>query len=192
MNNPIKDKWEKHYNSCTNDLPLPAAVLLHKQHLLPAHGTALDLACGHGANALCLAAHGLTVFAWDIAAAALTRLAQTAKERAISIKTEARDVTQYPPAPDTFDVIVVSRFLERDLIESIRHAIKSNGLIFYQTFIKDKVADTGPRNPNYLLGKNELLQFFSDWNIIYYCEEGTTGNLEQGFRNQAMIIAQKP
>ena len=73
----------------------------------------------------------------------------------------------------------------------LKNAIKQNGLIFYQTFTKDKANNSGPSNPDYLLDKNELLLFFTDWKIIVYREEGSTGNINNGFRNQAMIVAQK-
>ena len=192
MNNQTKDKWDKHYNSCANELPRPTEVLFHNQHLLPVQGAALDLACGRGANAICLAENGLTVTAWDISSSALEYLSHNAKEKGLTVNFEARDISKLPPEADSFDVIVVSRFLDRNIIPDIRNAIKSYGLIFYQTFINDKVNGTGPDNPDYLLDKNELLFFFKDWKIIFYREEGQIGNVDKGFRNQAMIIAQKP
>jgi len=192
LNNQTKDKWDKHYNSCANELATPAEVLFHNQHLLPAQGTALDLACGRGANAICLAKNGLNVMAWDISSSALKHLSHDAKENGLTVNSEVRDISKHPPETDSFDVIVVSRFLDRNIIPDIRNAIISDGLIFYQTFIIDKVNETGPNNPDYLLDKNELLFFFKDWKIIFYREEGQIGNIDSGFRNQAMIIAQKP
>lgn len=191
MNNKSKDKWEKHYSSCSNEFPAAIEVLLQNQHLLPEKGTALDLACGRGANAICLAENSLTVSAWDISSSALEQLSYQAKEKKLSINIVTRDVSARPPETETFDVIVVSRFLDRNLIVNIKKAIKQNGLIFYQTFIKDKANDTGPKNPDYLLDSNELLIFFEGWKIIYYREEGCLGNIKEGFRNQAMLIAQK-
>ena len=192
MNHTNKNKWDTHYASCKDELPEPAEVLLNNQYLLPDHGTALDLACGRGANALLLAKHGLTVSAWDISSAALKHLDQNANKNNLSIKSECRDVTLNPPLPNIFDIIIVSRFLERSLIPDIRAAIKSRGLILYQTFIMDKIDNNGPGNPDYLLAENELLSFFNDWKILVYREEGGTGDIKHGFRNQAMLIAQKP
>ncbi len=192
MDNQIKDKWNKHYHSCSNKRSVPAEVLFQNQHLLPEVGTALDLACGRGANAICLAENGLTVSAWDISELALEQLSLCAKEKKLSLSSELRNVSEQPPAADTFDVIVVSHFLDRALMNDIRSAIKPEGLIFYQTFIKEKVDKSGPKNPDYLLDNNELLTIFNNWKIICYKEEGKTGNINAGFRNQAMIIAQKP
>lgn len=192
MNNLTKDKWDKNYNACSSDFPSAADVLLRNLHLLPENGTALDLACGRGANAMCLARNGLTVSAWDISSSALQILSNAADEQKLTINTDSRDVSKHPPEGDTFDIIVVSHFLDRNLMDDIKNAINANGLIFYQTFIKDKVDETGPGNPDYLLDNNELLNYFKDWNIIYYREEGKIGNTNDGFRNKAMLIAQKP
>ena len=191
MNNQIKNKWDKYYDSNIKRSPSPSEVLYFNQHLLPVKGDALDLACGYGSNAICLAMNGLKVSAWDISKIALDKLSLRSKKFDFIINCEIRDVLKKPPEPDTFDIIVVSKFLDRKLIKHIRHAIKPNGLIFYQTFIKDRVTKSGPENPNYQLNKNELLVFFEDWKLIFYKEEGMIGNLSKGFRSQAMIIAQK-
>ena len=191
MNNQIKNKWDEYYDSNIKGPPSPSEVLYFNQHLLPMKGNALDLACGYGSNAICLAMNGLKVSAWDISKIALEKLSLRSKEFDFIINCEIRDVLQQPPEPDTFDIIVISKFLDRKLIKHIRHAIKPNGLIFYQTFIKDRIIKSGPENPNYQLNENELLDFFEDWKLIFYREEGMIGNLSRGFRNQAMIISQK-
>ena len=49
----------------------PAAVLTEFDHLLPAGGDALDVACGLGGNALHLARCGLSTRAWDNATTAM-------------------------------------------------------------------------------------------------------------------------
>ncbi|MAS82894.1 MAG: SAM-dependent methyltransferase [Legionellales bacterium] len=191
MNDKIKKKWDENYDSCLSNYPSPAEVLRLNQHLLPKQGTALDLACGRGANAICLAENGLSVSAWDISISALKHLSSEALKKNLKIKFESRDISKKPPASDSFNVITVSHFLDRELIDDIKNAIKKNGLVFYQTFIINKVNDVGPNNPDYLLEKNELLDLFNDWNTIYYREEGTTGKIDEGFRDQAMLIAQK-
>jgi tellurite methyltransferase len=191
LTNQTRDKWNKHYHSCSDVYPDAAEVLLQNQHLLPEQGEALDLACGRGANAICLAENGLTTSAWDISSAAIEQLSNYAKGKNLNIKTEIRDVSAQPPETDSFDIIVVSRFLDRNLMPYLKTAIRNNGLIFYQSFIKDKVNYAGPKNPDYLLDRNELLNFFNDWKLLIYREEGITGDTDKGFRNQAMLIAQK-
>lgn len=190
MKDNNKNKWENHYQSCTDNFPSAAEVLSINQHLLPKKAIALDLACGRGANAICLAENNLNTHAWDISSSALELLVKQAKKKSLTINTETRDVSANPPNANSFDIVVVSRFLDRSIIDAIKSAVKRNGLIFYQTFTKEKVNTSGPSNPEYLLDKNELLHFFDDWNILFYKEEGLTGNINLGSRNQAMIVAQ--
>ncbi len=186
------DKWNRIYRDRPASPPTAARVLADHVHLLPRAGEALDLACGTGGNALLLAAHGLDTNAWDCSTEALQSLRESARLRQLTVTTQERDVTARPPVPNSFDVIVVSHFLDRGLVPLLTRALRPAGLIFYQTFISDKVSDTGPRNPAYRLAPNELLKMFAALQLIVYREEGTIGDTECGFRNEAMLIARKP
>lgn len=91
----------------------------------------------------------------------------------------------------SYDVVVVSRFLDRNLKDAIIGALKPGGLLFYQTFDRDKVGGAGPNNPDYLLSNNELLRMFSLLQVVFYRENGLIGNTEKGLRNEAQFIGQK-
>lgn len=185
-------KWNLRYTGAdAGGAPQPAAVLAENRHLLPESGMALDLACGLGGNALLLAQHGLRIQAWDVSNVAIEKLNSLAAAQGWALQAEVRDVVNQPPTPECFDVIVVSRFLHRPLIPDIIDALKPGGLVFYQTFILDKPAGMGPNNPEYLLAQNELLQLFSALRIVVYREEGLVGDVTQGFRAEAMLVAQK-
>lgn len=186
------EKWNRIYRSRDGSPPTPAQVLADYTHLLPRTGNALDLACGTGGNALLLAAHGLDTSAWDCSAEALQSLRKFAASRQLSVTTQERDVIARPPRPHSFDVIVVSRFLDRGLVPGLIQALRPAGLIFYQTFISDSISDAGPRNPEYRLAPNEFLKMFQQLQIIVHREEGSIGDTERGFRNEAMLIARKP
>lgn len=185
------EKWDARYRSGGHDRNTPVRVLADFQHLLPDKGTALDLACGMGANGLSLAEKGLDTSAWDISGEALDKLSRRAKAAGLAIRTESRDVVASPPLPETFDVIVVSYFLKRDLFPQLIDALRTGGLLYYQTFIRDKVDATGPGNPDYRLADNELLSLCASLRILYYHEEGTVGNTRTGFRNEAMLVGLK-
>jgi SAM-dependent methyltransferase len=186
-----QSKWNLRYASgASGALPRPAEVLSENRHLLPKTGTVLDLACGLGGNALLLAQRGLQTHAWDISNVAIERLNDLAASQGLQLDAEVRDVVRCPPSPNRFDVIVVSRFLHRPLVPDIIRALSASGLVFYQTFIEDKPADVGPGNPEYLLSENELLQLFSALRILLYREEGRVGDIAQGFRYEAMLVAQ--
>jgi 2-polyprenyl-3-methyl-5-hydroxy-6-metoxy-1,4-benzoquinol methylase len=183
-------EWNNRYQT-TSDMQEPCQALAAYTHLLPSTGTALDLACGLGANALLLARHGLKTDAWDYAKTALERLQFQAQFQQVQIHTQVRDVIISPPTPATYDVIVVCHFLARDLAPALIQALKPNGLLFYQTFTRIHVHDYGPKNKKLRLKNNELLYLFSDLQVVIYREEGCIGDITQGFRNEALLIAKK-
>ena len=187
-----KEKWNRIYSENEYGFFPPALVLHRHAHLLPTSGHALDLAAGIGRNAIFLAQQGMTVEAIDISDVALEKIKAYAESEQLAITTTVSDLDQTTSFSTTYDVIVISHYLNRDLIPTIKQALKPGGLIFYQTFIKDKVENIGPSNPDYLLASNELLSLFHDYQIIVYREDATIGDHEQGFRNEAMLIAQKP
>jgi SAM-dependent methyltransferase len=192
MNDVTRRRWDQRYRETLTGQPPAVVVLSAHLHLLPAAGTALDLACGLGGNALLLARQGLATWAWDISPIAIARLDESARQSGIAIRTEVRDVVSRPPEPAGFDVIVVSRFLERSLAPALQAALRPGGLLFYQTFTKIRTeAASGPRNPDFLLDDNELLRLFAPLRVRFYREEGLLGDTARGVRNEAMLIAQK-
>lgn len=191
MSSTDAEKWNSIYAAGGHSHDEPATVIREFAYLLPDSGTALDLACGRGANALFLAGKGFDVHAWDISDAAITSLNVKANKFHLTLNTRICDVITNPPCADSFDIIVVSYFLERKLLPSIINALRRNGLLFYQTFIREKIDDSGPRNNDYRLAENELLRLCRDLHIIIYREEGKVGNTEQGLRNEAMLIGQR-
>lgn len=193
MSGSDKTKWDARYRSATQDNPEACEVLRHFAHLLPKTGDALDLASGRGGNALLLARHGLTTSAWDISSVAMEQLAAEAGSHNLNLETSQRDIIASPPDSYSFDVIVVSRFLHRPLCPQLALALRSGGLLFYQTFIRDKViSQTGPNNPDYLLDRNELLDLFQGLKVVAYREEGLIGDTSLGLRNEAWLVAQRP
>lgn len=185
-----EEKWNKCYHE-SPELTLPAEVLQQHQYLLPRQGKALDLACGLGANALLLASHGLQTSAWDVSSVAIEKLKAHAGEKGLDVDVQTRDVVARPPEPESFDVVVVHRFLDRKLFPALISALKPEGLLYYQTFIKKKVSDSGPSNPDYLLGSNELLKLCTPLQLLFYREEARIGDVTQGFRDMAMLVGLK-
>jgi tRNA G37 N-methylase Trm5 len=134
----------------------------------------------------------LETVAWDISPVAIERLeAYAANEGLTNLSAQVRDVEQLPPPPASFDLIIVSYYLERALIPDLIDALLPGGLIYYQTFTQLAVSDLGPSNPAYRLADNELLQLFSGLKLRYYREENRLGNLHAGVRDVAMLVAEK-
>jgi len=185
-----QDKWDRRYREA--GLPgAPATVLLENAHLLPRRGTALDLACGLGANSLLLAEHGLQTQAWDISPVAIEKLRSVAVERRLPIAAEVKDALRDPLPPAGFDVIVVTHYLERALTQPIINALKVGGLLFYQTFTRTAVSEEGPQKDEWRLADGELLSLFAPLRPLVYREEGRVGDIARGFRNKALLVAVK-
>ncbi len=187
-----QEKWNQRYAAADGAPGAGNPLLRDCLYLLPTRGLALDLACGSGANAIMLARHGLTVRAMDISSVAIARLAAYASEHQLPITATVRDVVSEPPGQDSYDVIVVCRFLDRSLIPALRQALRPDGLIYYQTFIHERTTTQGPENPDFLLSANELLTLFSGLRIYCYREEGLLGDTRKGVRNEAMLLAGRP
>jgi hypothetical protein len=122
---------------------------------------------------------------------AIEQVTQYARARGLPLTGEARDVMEHPPSPASCDVVVIAHFLERALAPHLIRTLRRGGLLFYQTFTRTRVTDSGPGNPEFRLADNELLELFSPLRLLVYREEGRVGDLDQGLRDEALIVAQK-
>ena len=186
-----RQKWNERHSD--REISGAACEVL-QQHisLAPQKGSALDLACGLGRNALLLARHGLECDAVDISDIAISKLNDYANEHKLTITGRCADIESNGFGNKRYDVIVVSYFLYRPLFRAIEKALKPGGLLFYQTFVQTKatgseVIDTGPSNSNYYLKENELRAQFKDLEIRYYQET----RLQQNSKPVAMLVARK-
>lgn len=192
MDEKAQNKWNNIYSDADISNKRVSFGLKENSHLLPKTGRALDLACGTGGDAIFLAEKGLNVDAWDISDAVVEKINAFARQHNLSIKAEARDINAKPPISEIYDVISVAHYLERSLAPLLIDALKPGGLIVYQTFTREVTADySGPSNPNFRLAENELLQLFSGLRVVVYREESLLGDINAGFRNEALLIAQK-
>ena len=190
----VQKKWNQIYSlePVMGGTPQPAQVLVDFSYLLPQTGRALDLACGKGGNALFLAESGLETWAWDISDVVLDQLSTCAKQTGLSVHAEVRDVECQPLPTACFNVIVVSRFLNRSICQQIIEMLAPGGLLFYQTFTIDALTmEIGPRNPDYLLKRNELLKLFDRMQLCGYREDGLIKTQKNNMHAQAYLVAQK-
>jgi len=186
----VVEKWNQRHQEADGQ-GSAAQVLLRNRHLLPHSGKALDLACGRGANAMLLAQSALETHAWDFSSVAIAQLEEHARENGLKIETQVRDVTACPPEAASFDLILVSFFLERTLIPRLIQALRPKGMIFYQTFVQDVCLDRGPSTNAWRLEKNELLHLFQGLQVHYYREDGGICLQPTDISDLAMIVASK-
>jgi hypothetical protein len=69
-----------------------------------------------------------------------------------------------------YDLIVNFNYLQRSLIPQLHSALKIGGHIIFESYLIDQKQIGHPKNPDYLLGHNELLQLFAAARVLYYRE----------------------
>ena len=98
---------------------------------------------------------------------------------------------KYNLAPNKYDLIVNVNYLNRRLVSQMKDALKSGGVLVFETFIVAHGDFNLPTtNLDYLLRKNELLHSFIGLNIIYY-EERVDVNLRGEKIKVASLVAKK-
>jgi len=149
----------------------PVGFLREHIDLLP-RGKALDVAMGEGRNAVFLAKNGFNVDGCDISEIAVKKALDLAKENNVKIHAFVADLETYKLPKDTYDVIACFYYLQRGLVPQMKEALKPGGMIIYETYtIENRERGfEGPKNKDYLLKPNELLDLFKDLKIIYYRE----------------------
>ncbi len=148
----------------------PAQFLVDNIELLPL-GKVLDIAMGSGRNAIYLAKKGFEVEGVDISEESIAAALRTAQENNIALQAQVVNLEKnYIINSNTYDVIICFNYLQRSLIPQIKAGLKIGGMIVYETFIIDQPKFGKPRNPNFLLNHNELLNMFRDFRCLRYRE----------------------
>jgi FolB domain-containing protein len=171
-----------------------AASWLVEHRALLKTGRALDLAAGQGRNALYLVQEGFEVEGWDRDEQCLETLAANARARGLSIRTRAVDLEGEPSIPvESFDLVVVFYYLQRNLIPSIIQSLRPGGVVVYETFLIDNhLRFNHPRHREFCLERNELLSLFSGLRILAYREGQDDRTRRQQGPFIASLIAERP
>ena len=165
----------------------PAEFLVENTGLLP-KGRVLDVAMGNGRNSIYLAGAGFAVEGVDASKEAVEAALKSAQKAGVSIKAQAADLeSEYRIEKGVYDVIICFNYLQRSLIPQIKEGLRPGGMVVYETYTVEQAELFGkPRNPDYLLKHNELLDLFGDFRCLRY-REGLIGDKKA----IASIIAQK-
>ena len=181
--------WNRRYSERrTDDLGAPPTPLLIEtaQKLPP--GRALDLASGTGRNALWLAQHGWRVSAFEGSNNAVEILRQRAEELGLDIDSRVVDLANKKISFErqAFDLVAICYYLQRDLFEPAKDAVKPGGTLLAIVHItEDDQAPTENR-----LRPGELRAYFEGWSISHYYEGKSADPAHK--RAVAEIVATRP
>lgn len=141
----------------------------------PKRRRALDVAVGRGRHARVLARSGYDVIGIDVRFDAVRRAKLDAAETGLRVAVICADLTTWPLPRDRFELIVVSRYLQRDLFPALRDALVPGGVMLYETFTDSQLQyDRGPRSRNHLLKPGELRMRLRGMDVLFD-EEVTSG-----------------
>jgi tellurite methyltransferase len=140
-------------------------------------GRALDLACGTGRNAVWLAEHGWKVTAVDRSSITI-----------LGVDSRVADLEkhEFPIDEASWDLIVASLYLQRDLFEPIKRGLKPGGVAIVIVLLMEP----GHEQSLFRAQPGELAKYFEGWEISHYYEG--KGSDPDHHRAVAEIVATKP
>ena len=162
-----KERWDKKYGTeayIFGKEPVP--FLKQNVHLLP-KGKALDIAIGEGRNGVFLATRGFEVVGLDISEKGLAKAHQLAKQNGVTLETRVVDLENHQLKKNTYDVILLMYYMQRNLWPQINDALKPGGMAIIETYNIDHLKHQ-KFNPKWLLKTNELIEAFKHMKIIRY------------------------
>ncbi len=184
-----KVKWDKKYSENTEFLSYRSAAQMVEEYYHCCGGKrVLDLACGAGRHALFLSKRDYLVDAVDISPVALNHLRQQINDNVTLIEA---DLDTYIPQKESYDLVIMTNFLDRDLIRRAKEALKVGGLFIVETYMEDEANEKEGYNPDFLLQPQELKQIFSDYEIVAYDESWNESYEKRRMKKQAITVRKR-
>ncbi len=158
-----------------HEIDSPSSWVCRWAGLIRPGGRVLDVACGHGRHLRYLESLGFAVVGVDRDEAALDALEGVG---GVEIHVADIEAGSWPFAAAAFDGVIVTNYLWRPLFRNLVDALRSGGVLIYETFALGNERYGRPSNPAFLLRPNELLHSVEPLAVVAF---------EQG-----LIAAQKP
>ena len=134
---------------------------------------ALDVAMGRGRHAVPLARAGFRAFGVDVRLDAVRDAVTATTAAGARLQAWCADLTMHPLPRARFDVVIVCRYLQRDLFPALRASAAPGGVVLYETFTTaQRALGSGPTSPEHLLEPGELRAQFDvdEWDVLFYEE----------------------
>ena len=128
---------------------------------------ALDIACGAGRNALWLAEAGFRVDAVDIADAGLERARAEADARGLHVGWRCLDLDDgLPPELEGYDLIIVVRFLARELLPVLPARLRPGGHLLCEIHLQTDAPVVGPTGAAFRVAPGELVRLLPGLEVL--------------------------
>lgn len=167
-------KWDERYREGSYAERRHPTALLARYLRELRRGSALDVACGAGRNALALAKAGFDVDAVDISTVALERLRNDARTEGLSVRTFEADLEYGLPEllelRDCYDLILMVRYVNQPVIPALIDRLAEGGVLFCEQHLRTDQDVIGPRNPAYRLEPQTLLDAAHGLRVQHYFE----------------------
>jgi SAM-dependent methyltransferase len=181
--------WNARYATSRTEEKGPSRWIVQQSRALPKGALVCDVAGGTGRHAAPLVALGHRVVLLDFAEQAV----RDALEQSRATLGVVADAKALPLRDSTFDVVVVTNFLDRDLIPAFVALLKPGGHLLYETYTTEHATlvaaglARAPRSSRYLLKPGELRALVSQLSVVDYREEQVED--EAGRRHCASLHA---
>ncbi|RJP72528.1 MAG: class I SAM-dependent methyltransferase [Comamonadaceae bacterium] len=163
----------------------PSTWVRRWSHLVPAGGSVLDVACGHGRHLRWFAQRGHAVTGVDRSAEAIEAVAPLG--RAVLADLENGP---WPFEGERFDAVVVTNYLWRALLPVIVCCVAEGGVLVYETFAAGNESVGKPSRPDFLLQPGELLRACEGLHVVAY-EDGFCDRPER-FVQRIAAVRKRP
>ena len=162
-----RERWDARFAAADAGEPAPPAALAGREHLLPASGRALDVACGRGRVAVWLAEQGLAVDAVDVSPVGLA--AGRALPGGDAVCWIEADLDDGLPVAGPYEVVVSQRFRAPALYGALVDVLAPGGLLVVTVL----AGGDGP----YRAAPGELLAAFGHLAVVHHEEAGGEAHL---------------
>lgn len=163
----------------------PSAWVQRWSHLVPAGGSVLDVACGHGRHLRWFARRGHAVTGVDRSAEAIEAVAPLGRAVLADIENGP-----WPFEGERFDAVVVTNYLWRALLPAIVGSVAEGGVLVYETFAAGNESVGKPSRPDFLLQPGELLRTCEGLHVVAY-EDGFCDRPER-FVQRIAAVRKRP
>ena len=170
---PDAARWDARHAVAGPGVPMPPGALRGREHLLPAGGRALDVACGRGAVAAWLAGRGFAVDAVDVSPVGLAAGAALAPD----VTWIEHDLGTGLPVSGPYDVVVCQRYRDPALYPALAAALAPGGLLVLT--VLSSVGDSGGA---FRAAPGELAAAFPDLEQLVHVEAD----------GEATLVARRP